>query len=216
MGGLRNAERQQHVKVFARLAAKYAVPHPAASQLSNASKQRVGELVGALATVEMTACDKETLRVAQSGYDATFVAARVSENKPDRDSGPTWKFQAVQLTFQSDSLPEWCSYDMVVLKSLFDRFTNRIVGVATALKAVGVSTTMERGSSCNHVHCHAYMHLEKPFHRRGRNALDPFKFEDLAPHVTPNTASGKTYMGAVRFGHFYVVVPKIGSLLLGL
>jgi len=42
-----------------------------------------------------------------------------------------------------------------------------------------------------------------------------FKFEGSSPHVEPNRASGKAYIGAVRFGHFYVVCDKKGSLLLG-
>ncbi|CAJ1345094.1 unnamed protein product, partial [Effrenium voratum] len=34
----------------------------------------------------------------------------------------------------------------------------------------------------------------------------------VRPHVTPNTASGKSYPGAMRFGHFYVVCDKKGTL----
>ena len=55
----------------------------------------------------------------------------------------------------------------------------------------------------------------KPFHRRGRDALQVFEFEGVRPHLSPNTTSGKGYMGAVRHGHFYVVVDKIGTLPLG-
>ena len=79
---------------------------------------------------------------------------------------------------------------------------------------IGVSATMERASP-ERVHLHAYLHLSKPFHRRGADALDMFKFEGSSPHVEPNRASGKAYIGAVRFGHFYVVCDKKGSLLLG-
>ena len=41
-----------------------------------------------------------------------------------------------------------------------------------------------------------------------------FEFEGSRPHLSPNTASGKTLAGAVKSGHFYVAVDKIGSLLL--
>ena len=100
-------------------------------------------------------------------------------------------------------------------KIMFDRFTAFVLFVAAALNASGTSTTMERGSlSPDHVHCHAYFHLAKPFHRRGRSALDIFRFEGICPHLEPNKASGKAYLGAVRYGHFYVMAPKIGSLLL--
>eukprot|EP00438_Fugacium_kawagutii_P032000 Skav227529 [mRNA] locus=scaffold2269:219192:219918:- [translate_table: standard] len=70
---------------------------------------------------------------------------------------------------------------------------------------------MESASPEN-VHFHFHFHLPKPFHRRGANALDQFQFEGVRPHVVPNTASGKSFQGAVRYGHFYVVVDKIGSL----
>ena len=59
--------------------------------------------------------------------------------------------------------------------------------LASALRAAGVSVTMERGSCSDHVHCHAYLHLQKPFHRRGGAALEAFKFEGIAPYVVPNS-----------------------------
>ena len=39
-----------------------------------------------------------------------------------------------------------------------------------------------------------------------------FKFEGIHPHIEVNRAKGKSYIGAVRYGHFYVVVNKIGSI----
>ena len=42
---------------------------------------------------------------------------------------------------------------------------------------------MERASP-ERVHLHAYLHLSKPFLRRGADALD--KFEGSSPHVEPN------------------------------
>ena len=46
------------------------------------------------------------------------------------------------------------------------------------------------------------------FSHNGPNALDAFMFEGVRPHVVPNKAKGNAYTGAVRYGHFYVVVEK--------
>ena len=119
--------------------------------------------------------------------------------------GVTWKFQAAQLTYNATTA-ERASTDEVALQALFCRFNASLRQVADSLEAVCLSTTMERGTSSDHVHCHAYMHLSKAFHRRGRGALEVFRLAGIAPHVQPNTASGCTYIGAVRHGHFYVVV----------
>lgn len=59
--------------------------------------------------------------------------------------------------------------------------------LASAPHAAGVTLTMERGSCSDHVQCHAYLRLQKPFHRRGGAALEAFKFEGIAPHVVPNS-----------------------------
>ena len=139
-------------------------------------------------------------------------AEEESDQEEDNPPVTTWKFKAVQLTYNNASSPEWCSQDDGILKGLFDRFVNFTLNLANQLEATGVSCTMERGTSSMHVHCHSYMHLQKGFHRRGRDALEPFKFENISPHLAPNTATGKSFAGAVRYGHFYVVVPKIGSL----
>ena len=66
------------------------------------------------------------------------------------------------------------------------------------------------------MHLHAYLHLKKPFQRRGAGALRPFSFEGIRPHLEPNRASGKAFAGAIRLGHFYVVADKVGSLFLRL
>ena len=42
--------------------------------------------------------------------------------------------------------------------------------------------------------------------------LQVFELEGICLHFSSNTTSGKGYMGAVRHGHFYVVVDKIGTL----
>ena len=92
-----------------------------------------------------------------------------------------------------------------MLRQLFSRFLAFLTWLARELKAEGTSATMEKASPLQ-VHLHAYLHLAQPFHRRGR------EFEGVRPHLSPNTTSGKGYMGAVRYGHFYVVVDKIGTL----
>ena len=63
-----------------------------------------------------------------------------------------------------------------------------------------------------HVHGHLYIHLRKAFHRKGPRALDCFSFQGVCPHLEKNTAKGNAYKGAVKYGHFYVFVDKIGSL----
>ena len=39
-----------------------------------------------------------------------------------------------------------------------------------------------------------------------------FVFEGISSHLKPNMVSGKSYPGAVHYGHFYVYVDKIGSV----
>lgn len=59
---------------------------------------------------------------------------------------------------------------------------------------------------------HAYTHLAQPFHRHGANALGDFVCRSIDPHLATRAASGNAYAGAVRYGHFYVVVDKKGSM----
>ncbi|CAJ1358502.1 unnamed protein product [Effrenium voratum] len=209
MGGARNTEREAQVRALVAIAQKYEVPCLPAAKAANASRQKVCELIDALKELELSRNEKSSLERAAVAYQATFPnLQQVSDNAEQA----TWKFQAVQLTYNARTA-EWSSTDKTLLKILFDRFTVFVQSVAAELSARGASTTMERGSlSPDHVHCHAYLHLAKPFHRRGASALDIFNFEGVRPHVEPNTASGKAFAGAVRYGHFYVVVPKIGSL----
>ena len=223
MGGERNTERERQVNVLATLAIKYGVPCAPARELRNASRQKIAALATALSSANLSQPDSEAASAAKSAYDATFEkrpAVALPQYPDTMEEGETesrqlaWKFQAVQLTYNKEASPEWRSTDMAVLQGLFERFKVFMLHLGSCLHAAGVSVTMERGSTSNHVHCHAYLHLQKAFHRRGRGALEIFKFEDVAPHVVANTASGKSFMGAVRYGHFYVVVPKIGSLLL--
>ena len=111
-------------------------------------------------------------------------------------------------------ISDFMALDHGVLENLFGRFVAYLGRLADQISAEGVSATMERASP-ERVHLHAYLHLSTSFHRRGQDALNIFAFEGVRPHVTPNTASGKTYTGAVRFGHFYVVADKLGTLRLG-
>ena len=64
-------------------------------------------------------------------------------------------------------------------------------------------------------HLHAYLHVKKPFQRRGADALLPFSFEGIRPHLEPNRASGTAFAGAIRLGHFYVLADKVGSVFMG-
>lgn len=159
--------------------------------------------IDALKELELSRNEKSSLERAAVAYQATFPnLQQVSDNAEQAQDQPsaanvrTWKFQAVQLTYNARTA-EWPSTDKTLLKILFDRITVFVQSVAAELSARGASTTMERGSlSPDHVHCHAYLHLAKPFHRRGASALDIFSFEGVRPHVKPNTARGKAFAGA--------------------
>ena len=207
MGGSRNSDRDARVRDIFRLADKYAVASVPPGKAANSSRQRVVQVLADLDKLDLVSEDLEGLAQARAGYWATFPGHDKPENQPPprqeegqggaaNVGGKTWKFQAVQLTYNATTA-EWASTDEVALQALFCRFNALLRQVADSLEAVGLSTTMERGASSDHVHCHAYMHLSKAFHRRGRGALEVFRFE-------------------VRHGHFYVVVEKIGSLRLGL
>ena len=135
-----------------------------------------------------------------NGVEAQAVAKRV------------WKFQAAQLTYNSKH-GDWSSRSLDVLKALFDRLVAFAIAFGRVLGAVGQSVTLEESTRAeeSHVHAHIYFHLAREFHRQGAGALSPFVFEGIHPHVEVNKARGKSYVGAVRHGHFYVFVNKIGS-----
>ncbi|OLP89005.1 hypothetical protein AK812_SmicGene29587 [Symbiodinium microadriaticum] len=153
-----------------------------------------------------------------SAVQRAFRLEEDDEEAPDaaalqefaRKGGDVWKFMAVQLTYNS-SHGDFASLEETVLRQLFSRFLAFLAWLARELKAEGTSATMEKASPLQ-VHLHAYLHLAQPFHRRGRDALHVFEFEGVRPHLSPNTTSGKGYMGAVRYGHFYVIVDKVGTL----
>ena len=220
MGGERNPEREAQVRTLVRLAQANGLGAIA----ENASRAKVHALAGELLALQLSQEVQAQVQSAVDTYKASFRSAPGEgevATVPDDPAQPcpaapkqkTWKFSAVQLTYNS-SQGDFASLDEVVLESLFGRFITFLQALARDLHGAGASATMERSSPVQ-VHLHAYLHLTQPFHRRGRDALLPFTFEGSHPHVTPNVASGKAYMGAVRFGHFYVVVDKIGTLLLG-
>ena len=219
MGGERNPEREAQVRTLVRLAQANGLGAIA----ENASRAKVHALAGELLALQLSQEVQAQVQSAVDTYKASFRSAPGEgevATVPDDPAQPcpaspkqkTWKFSAVQLTYNS-SQGDFASLDEVVLESLFGRFITFLQALARDLHGAGASATMERSSPVQ-VHLHAYLHWTQPFHRRGRDALLPFTFEGSHPHVTPNVASGKAYIGAVRFGHFYVVVDKIGTLLL--
>lgn len=223
----RNPEREAQVRILAELARKHGVECPPARQFLNAARQKVTQLMDSLSAANLSGRDRQAFAKAKETYLASFqhsaprdgggvdVQVAADEASAAEPLGKTWKFHAVQLTYNNSSAEEWRSTDEQVLQCLFERFHSFVESVGARLQAIGLSTTMERGKSAEHVHCHAYLHFSKAFHRRGQDALEIFKFEGVAPHLAPNSATGKSYQGAVKYGHFYVVVQKIGSLFLG-
>lgn len=97
--------------------------------------------------------------------------------------------------------------------ALFGRFQVFRIGVKEAIHGIGLSA-MERAAA-DRVHMHAYLHLARPFGKQGADALAVFEFEGARPHLAPNTAHGNAFQGAVKFGHFYVVCDKKGTLYPG-
>ena len=96
---------------------------------------------------------------------------------------------------------------------MFNQFLEFAKSLGTSLAAKGISATMEESTETgSHVHMHLYLHLGRRYRAVGALALAPLAFEGSQPHVQPNTASGKDFQGALRYGHFYVVVDKIGTL----
>ena len=226
MGGERNPAREARVRALARLAQTHglqAIPE-------NSGRGKVKKLAEDILAPNVNQSTRNQVQTALDAYTATFHAGRecqvgqaadAAASTPANDGGgasgaspasKVWKFMAVQLTYNA-SHGDFVSSEEAVLRHLFDRFVAFLAWLSRELKAEGTSATMERASPLQ-VHLHAYLHLSQTFHRRGRDALQVFEFEGIRPHLSPNTTSGKGYMGAVRHGHFYVVVDKIGTLLL--
>ena len=167
-----------------------------------------------LAVPSLTDTQRAAIEAAKGEYEATWDDAVVDSTQGATSGGQAttkeWKFHAAQLTFNCTQ-GEWASKAPAVLKALFLRFLAFAQAFATQLKVEHLSVAMEESEE-NHVHIHAYFNCGTVFHHKGRNALDVFCFENIHPHIVPNRASGGAYAGAVRHGHFYVVVDKIGSL----
>ena len=233
--GLRNADREAFVKSLRWLSKKYNTLRVA----SNASRLQVAQMADALTDyASLSSEDRDVAETAAKGYrdtwdasvewpDSTDIPAPCAADEPasgSQGSGsvqgveakPTgkreWKFQAAQLTYNSKH-GDWSSRSLDVLKALFDRLVAFAIAFGRALGTIGVSVTLEESTRAteSHVHAHIYFHLARDFHREGAGALRPFVFESICPHVEVNRARGKSYLGAVRHGHFYVFVNKIGT-----
>ena len=216
----RNVQRQGFVKALRQLGRACGVRDVPTD--NNVGQGRVADLVaGILATAGVTEEQRVQALALQDGYTGTFqVASGRATGTPTADMAGTvdaedagaWQFKAAQLTYNHSS-GEWASADQVVLARLWDRFKAFGAALAAEWGALGLTMTMERSKQTDaHVHTHLYFHLQAPFRRRGRHALAVLAFEGIQPHVSPNTASGSSYKGAVDYGHFYVWVEKVGSL----
>lgn len=202
----RNQEREGFVKALSKLAGGLGVERIAA----NSGKVKVEELIAAVGeTVDCNGwgeTEEAEWEAAVSAYLGSWPQAQEDEEKIE------WKFMAVQTTYNCTT-GEWASKDTSVQAALFERLKVFAVALGVLLGAVGVSVTLEWATKAmQHLHAHLYLHLSKTFHKQGRDALECFNFEGIRPHVEPNRASGKCFSGAVRFGHFYVYVDKIGSV----
>ena len=232
----RNVERQAFVQTLRQLGRACGVRDLPAD--NNVGQARVRRLVDDILSAAALTADQRVEAVAAHEGDAgTFDAgagrvllpvagnaggadmhpalmppAGEGPGPAEAEDAPAWQFKAAQLTY-NQSVGEWASADTGVLRGLWARFQAFGDALAREWGALGVTMTMERSKQTEaHVHTHLYLHLEAPFRRRGRDALAVFAFEGIRPHVSPNTASGSSYKGAVDYGHFYVWVEKIGSL----
>ena len=204
-----------------RLAALYGVERVR----DKASKESVLQMARAIQDAPSLA-DEDSKALAQhwSEYKATFPdtwrpgwepAWKDVEVEAGNEAGneapqeKEWRFRAGQLTYNSTA-GEWASRDRSVLRGLFDRFLVFIKAALAPFNPAGTSATLEDSTHSlpHHVHIHVYAHFKKQFKR---SSIDMFVFEGIRPHLEKNTASGNTFEGAVRRGHYYVVVPKIGT-----
>ena len=221
----RNHERENAVRVLRKIAGDYGT-HKAEP---NASKEKIKAMYDQIVAVTtLKGTDKTTAAAALAQYEASFATDKPAPQKqakqqaskeaaaddgtePPQKTKNEWKFSAVQGTYNNEG---WLLSDTQALQRLWERFLVFLQALATALGgAKGSSGTMEVSlKSAEHVHLHFYMHLSKSFHRQGPHALEDFVFEGVRPHLEANTASGRNFMGAVRFGHYYVVCPKRGSM----
>lgn len=200
--------RTGHVQELRRLASAHGVARVA----DNAGKDRVKGMVDALMAKCLPAADAAALESAWGAYRSTWPGWLAGvEAQPGEGEGVfRWRFKAGQMTYNCTT-GDWASSDQPTLQALFRRFVAFVQGVLAPLKPQGTSCTLEtstRGRTA-HVHAHVYFHLQKEFRAKDFSA---FAFEGIRPHFEPNRARGRAFLGAVRMGHYYVVVPKIGTL----
>ena len=216
----RNQERVVQVRVLRDMALKYEVHRVP----DNAGRERVGGMVHEILAAGLSEEDRVAVDAAWRSYELTWGSSGTEVNGADEPVSEEpiisegageekeWKFSAAQLTYNGTA-GDWRAGCRQTLENLFDRFVLFIRGVMQEMHAKGLSATMECSMQAgDHVHIHAYFHLEKPFHKRGRDALAVFRFDGIRPHIEVNHARGNAYQAAVNRGHFYVVVDKIGSL----
>jgi hypothetical protein len=143
--------------------------------------------------------------VGQDGAAEDVEAEASDENK-------VWCFRACQLTYNCLE-GDWASSDKGILQTLFARLQAFAKQLSTLLVCIGISLTLEKSmQDQRHHHAHIYLNMKKAFRKQGKHALDVFAFEGIKPHVVANKSTGRDYDGAVRYGHFYVVCEKKGSV----
>ena len=211
--GKRNLDRQGHVRALRALAGQHGVERVS----DNACYEKVKAMADAVLAApglseEVKAAAQEVLDL----YDCTWPQPEAQQAEPEGQQPPAqdldaqdkgkpkeWKFSAVQLTYNRTT-GEWATKDAAATKPLFDYAVLFAQELGTSLHAEGITVKMEECKT-EHVRMRLYFHLQEPFHRQGRDALQPFVFEGIKPNVRPNTASGKTFKGAVNRGHGYLV-----------
>ena len=207
--GKRNLDRQGHVRALRALAGQHGVERVS----DNACYEKVKAMAAAvLAAPGLSEEVKAAAQEALDLYEGTWPQPEAQQAEPEGQQPPAqdldaqdkgkpkeWKFSAVQLTYNRTT-GEWATKDAAATKPLFDRAVLFAQELGTSLHAEGITVKMEECKT-EHVRMRLYFHLQEPFHRQGRDALQPFVFEGIKPNVRPNTASGKTFQGAVNHGH---------------
>ena len=189
--------------------------HGVARVADNANRELIKTMAEAVLDCgSLSAHERSTVQDAWDSFRDSWPAGSFKDGAAAASSGnqgedKEWKFQAAQLTYNRTD-GEWASDDKAVLRALMLRILTFIQAAMMQYGPKGISITIELslGTAAHH-HVHVYFHLAKPYHRR---SLDLFQFEGIHPHVVVNSCSGKTYMGGVNRGHFYVVVDKKGSV----
>jgi hypothetical protein len=213
----RNLDREKCVKALNEIAAGVDVDRFP----SNAGKLKVEGLIAAVRQVAdcngwTEADDENVFEQAVLAYNETWNtqgAEGAQGAVGSQDPVGERKVQAFQATYNC-TVGQWTAVDTGAQAALLDRFEAFALALRLLLEAAGSSITLEWATKdMQHIHIHLYMHLKKAFQKHGRGALSCSVFERISPHLESNRASGKCFMGALRFGHFYVYVNKIGSVL---